>query len=333
LQEPDFEEDRIVVREGEEVPKKGWFSTRGKPSAQGTPTSASQPPSLPPGQSQKPNEQARDDDDLPPRELRTPPVLASPLPGQGVERGTGDVDGDIVPDVPARAGFDLAAMRAVIEGIGEGKESQREFAQPEMSSSSSSLQLPAESVQRPRSTSPPVTRPVSGRPSGVHRRATDVFGDPAPAKALSLNDVRDEPLLDSEDGRDDHVADDMNGDSTSLSTLPSHSLAAAGSVPTPSFASNDGMPWSSVSTIPDKEILGGFETPFGNPFRPTPFAAAVGDSASASLTVPGGVSVTAADRDPWTFRTRTHPHPNNDVSASTTGKQQPSVFAANPWES
>ncbi|KAH9961458.1 hypothetical protein BGW80DRAFT_1137239, partial [Lactifluus volemus] len=26
LQEPDFEEDRIVVREGEEVPKKGWFS-------------------------------------------------------------------------------------------------------------------------------------------------------------------------------------------------------------------------------------------------------------------------------------------------------------------
>ncbi|KAH9969208.1 hypothetical protein BGW80DRAFT_1177271, partial [Lactifluus volemus] len=32
-EEPDFEEDRIVVREGEEVPKKGWFSTRGKPSA------------------------------------------------------------------------------------------------------------------------------------------------------------------------------------------------------------------------------------------------------------------------------------------------------------
>jgi hypothetical protein len=325
-----------VVREAEDVPKKGWFSTR-KPSARGTPASTTpQPPSVPPGQSQKANQQASDDDDLPPRETRTPPALTSPLPDAGVERVTGDVDGDVVPEVPAHAGFDLAAMRAVVEEMGEGKVSQRGFAQLEISSSSSSLQLPTKSVQRPRSTSPPVTRPE--RPSRVHRRATDVFGDPAPAKDLSLNDVRDEPLVDSEDGREDHKADDMNGDATSLSTLPSRSLAAAGSVPMSSFANDDGKPWSSVSTIADKDVLGGgFGTPFGNPFRPTPFAAAVGGSSASvsSSTVPGvSVAATATDRDPWTFRTRTHPHrPNNDVSASTTGKSQPSVFAANPWES
>jgi hypothetical protein len=307
-----------VVREGEEVPEKDWFSRRKSP-ASGVPTSHLSPVAVSPvapEQTQKPNPQVGDDADLPPRECRTPIASTSALPTSGPEQGPSDVDGDVASELPARAGFDLTAMRAVIEGVDEGKESQRDgrgFAQPEISPP---LQRAATSAE---------LTPTGGHPSGIPSRATDGFGDFAAAKALSLNNTRSAPLFDSKkDGHDDHVADDMDGDlrprSPPLSTLPSHSLPAAG--PTLSFTSDDRMPWSPVA--PDKDVLGGFGTPFGNPFRPTSFAA-VGSGVPPPNISSANLATTtlATDRDPWSFR--------SDVSASTTGKQ-PSVFAANPWE-
>ncbi|KAI0253223.1 hypothetical protein BJV78DRAFT_1302757 [Lactifluus subvellereus] len=329
-EQPDFEGDRIVVREGEEVPKKDWFS-RSKPSTPDPQTS--RPPFLTPEQSQKSKHQAGDDDDLPPREIRTPEASALPLPTSGPEQGPIGIDGDVVSELPARAGFDLAAMRAVIEGIDDGKESQRDdrgSSQPEILLRH---QLPATSAERPQFTSPPVVSPeltpTSAHPSGVHSPAVDGFGGftSASAKALSLNDIRDAPLLDSEDDRNDHVAEDMDGELTShpslLSTLPSHSLAAAGSL---SFTGDDGMMWSPV--VPDKDVLGGFGTPFGNPFRPTSFAA-VGSAASPSTVSNTNLATSIGDGDPWSFRARP-----SDVSPNTNSTaKKPSVFAANPWES
>lgn len=315
-----------MVREGEEVPKKGWFS-RSKPSAPVPPTS--HPPLLAP--TQKSKHQAGDVGDLPPREIRTPKASTSSLPTFGPEQGPSD---DVVSELPARAGFDLAAMRAVIEGIDDGKENQqydKGSSQPQISPPP---QLPAPSAQRPQSASPPIVSPkltsTRAHPSEVHSPEMDGFGDftSVGTKALSLNDIRDAPLLDSEDGDDDHVAEDMDEElpshPSSMSTLPSHSLAATGS--SLSFTGNDGLVWSPV--VSDKDVLGGFGTPFGNPFRPTSFAA-MGSAASPPTISSANVATSIADRDPWSFRA----HPS-DVSAnkSSTAKK-PSVFAANPWES
>lgn len=109
-QEPDFEEDRIVVREGEEYPKKkSWFS-RAKSSGHTPSTSTSRPPSASSYRTHKRGAQAApsattiEDEDLPPR--TTTPTLQS-----GAQTPTSP---GVDSELPAHAGFDLAAMKAVI---------------------------------------------------------------------------------------------------------------------------------------------------------------------------------------------------------------------------
>jgi hypothetical protein len=111
VQEPEFTEDRIVLREGEELPrKKGWFG-RTKAKAAGASANVSRPPS---GTSRfsayrKPSggaapASADDDDELPPRlPAATPPA------GEGTDDGA-----DLGSALPAKAGFDFAAIKEAL---------------------------------------------------------------------------------------------------------------------------------------------------------------------------------------------------------------------------
>ncbi|KAI0297558.1 hypothetical protein B0F90DRAFT_1738079 [Multifurca ochricompacta] len=311
-EEPDFEEDRIVVQEGEEVPRKGWFS-KSKPSAPNG--STSRPPSATSfGQAQKPKVQAgeaKDDGDLPPREVKTPTVStpSSPQPATGQEQRPNDSTGDSAGELPTHAGFNLAAMKAVIEDITVSGPPLSEIPHPH----------PAE---RPQSTTPPAVntpdlRPISMRSSGAHNPTMDGLTDDMSAPAKSV-DVRDTSPFASEDGEED-----LTGRlSSSRSPSTYHSRTAAG--PTLSFAGDDGTPRTPV--VADRDMIGGFGTSFGNPFRSTTFAA-VGSTGSSSNASNASIVASITDRDPWSFQTY-----SGDVSDGRNAKKPP-LFAVNPWES
>ncbi|KAI9444567.1 hypothetical protein H4582DRAFT_2108463 [Lactarius indigo] len=291
--EPDFEEDRIVVREGEEVQKKGWFS-KSKPSSPHP--SASRPPSAASvGQTLKSIHHAEDDGGLPPREGKIPmtPTATSPPPTPRTDKQQGDATGDLA-ELPAHAGFDLAAMRAVVDGIEQGK--------------------PTMSAERPQPTSTPATKSPNLTPtieqfSAMHNPTTTAVSDLTSDEPRSFRDIHDALSSESEE------------DATSPSSSPSLSVFPSSSRPTGESALSplgyDGVSWTPVSA--DKEVYGGgFGTPFGNPFHPTPYAAA-GQAGS-----PSNVSNPS---DPWSRSPQTY-------SSNSTGAKKPSsVFAANPWES
>ncbi|KAF8992579.1 DUF726-domain-containing protein [Hymenopellis radicata] len=102
---PDFEEDRIVVREEDVKQKKGWFSRK----TSGTQTPVSRPPSGSPYAKKPP---ATADDELPPR--LTPPT--SP--------GHASTPSDPEIKIPKTAGFDFAAMKEVIGSAEKEKEKE-----------------------------------------------------------------------------------------------------------------------------------------------------------------------------------------------------------------
>jgi len=114
-QEPDFEEDRIVVRDNEPK-KKGWFSRKSKSSK------LPQKVSRPPGASnfiKKPpkSREGTLDDELPPRldDGAPPPASEKSSVAESVDAEQ--------TDLPVHAGFDFNAIKAVIgeAGINEGE--------------------------------------------------------------------------------------------------------------------------------------------------------------------------------------------------------------------
>ncbi|KAI0830880.1 DUF726-domain-containing protein [Trametes gibbosa] len=114
--EPDFEGDRVVIREGEETEKKGWFGRKKKTS---TPSqSISRPPSTATfGHTRKSGSQhSVADDDLPPREGSSTPVPPVPKPSvQSPSPSNPHDDGDVATSqIPTHAGFDFAAIKEVI---------------------------------------------------------------------------------------------------------------------------------------------------------------------------------------------------------------------------
>ncbi|KAI0033809.1 hypothetical protein K488DRAFT_46852 [Vararia minispora EC-137] len=128
-EEPDFEGERIVLRDGEELPKKkGWFgrksSSKGSTSSTGyvsRPPTAYKPPARP-GSTAGKDTPAATDDDLPPREFASPPPAYTA--GSSEETAPNEKGGLASAselDLPAaHAGFDIAAMKAIIETSEEG---------------------------------------------------------------------------------------------------------------------------------------------------------------------------------------------------------------------
>jgi hypothetical protein len=205
-------------------------------------------------------------------------------------------------------------MRAVVDGIEQGKGSRHDLTRP------TRPEIPPPSImsaKRPQSTSPPLTKSPDLTPTTAQRSATP---NPtrtavselrsASAEPRSFRDI-DDALLPSGSEEDDRLP------STSSSLRPTGDLAL-------SFGGYDGAPWTPVA--PDKDGGGsgsGFGTPFGNPFHPTPFAVVAQTPSNVSK-----VAVPAVERDPWSLQTY-----SGGVSNSTGAKKPSSAFATNPWES
>jgi hypothetical protein len=284
----------------------------------------------PVGQTQKPDQQAGGDGELPPREVNTPEASTSTTHAQK----SNDVADDIA-QLPPRAGFDLAAMRAAIENIEESSENQRDV------SGLAQLEIPPPRppqgtiAKTPLSASSPVIStpeltPINEYPSGKHIPATSYSRD------IRSTSTRSPPLDDTRDAQPFGIrgvtgdADEdrtLSSPSSSSSTPPlHHSRLEADS--TPSFKGDYKASW--MPAVGEKDIFGGFGTSIGNSFHSTPFAA---EGSTAMTAVPPKTSnaspaVSIADRDPWSF-----PSYSGDVSASTSGKKLSMSGAANPWES
>ena len=314
-----------MVREGEDVQKKGWFSK----SKSSTPpnASASRPPSATSvGQTLSSKDHAEDDGDLPPREEATPMTSTSTAtspPTPRTDKQLDDATGDAA-ELPARAGFDLAAMRAVVDGLEQGKGSRHDLTRPTRPETLPPPPSSAMSAQRPQSTSRLITKspdltPTSSAAHNPTRTAVSELRS-ASAEPRSFRDM-DDALLPSGSEEDDRLP----SSSPSPSDFPSRSRPTGDLALSPPGV-YDGASWTPVSA--DKEAYGGgFGTPFGNPFHPTPFTA-VGQTGSAPSNVSNPAAVPGVERDPWSFQTY-----SGDVSNSTGAKKPSSVFATNPWES
>lgn len=297
-----------MVREGEEAPKKGWFSGR-KSQTPNSSASTSYPPSVTSaGETQKSERRSTDDRDLPPREANATEASTSALPTQGTGHQSSDVADDIPSELPPHAGFDLAAMRAVIDDIQGGPQDQRD--------ASGVVRLEFAPPLPPQGTA--ATQLQSIPPSG--------FGSPElpSARTLSIGDMRDAGPFGSEDanGEDD---DDDASRTPSPPTVSPHSRDTAG--PSLSFKGQDEASWA--PEVPDKDTFGNFgAAPIGNPFRSTPFAA-VGSTVPPSNTDSGTSNASlATERDPWSFQTFPTGMSVNNASV----KKSSSMFAVNPWE-
>jgi len=179
--EPDFEGDRVVIREEEEeqTRKKGWFSKRTTKKTPQPPSGAapSRPPSSsavsfgssrPKGSSHKPQE----DKELPPRtDDATPTRLPSlsPSPAAVIDTSDGGVGGHATPeqrsskpDVPVHAGFDLAAIKRMI-GDAEHHPEQLVVPQPQWHhpDQGGSGVVPPPTLPPNLSSSPPLSPPIS----------------------------------------------------------------------------------------------------------------------------------------------------------------------------
>jgi hypothetical protein len=318
------------VREGEEVPKKGWFS-RNKQRPPGESMSTSTPHSTsitPVGQTQKPDQQAGDDGDLPPREVNASEAPTSTPHAPGTVQQPNDVADDIASELPPRAGFDLAAMRAVIDDIEGDRENRRTvngFARLE-----TPPPLPPQGTVKKTSfiTSSPERTPISEYSPGMHTPATSVSHDFkfTSTRPLSLNDTRDARGFGSHNATGDADEEDSTSSIPSSSTFTPHSRVAPNS--TLSFKGDYKASW--IPGVSEKDAFGGYGTPVGNPFHSTPFAAV--DSTAVTALSPktsnASPAVPIADRDLWSSL----PSYSGDVSASASVKK-PSIFAANPWES
>ncbi|KIK94425.1 hypothetical protein PAXRUDRAFT_142885 [Paxillus rubicundulus Ve08.2h10] len=340
--EPDFKEDRVVIRDEElELQKKGWFSKRKKKGPQ--PASlASRPPSAasfgssrrrPLNLSSKSHH-----DDLPPRMDTTipspPPVDAKPTLAERDSL-------DSTPDVPVHAGFDLAAIK---EMIGEVERHPEQLVvQPNPDQGASAL-LPTPrsiSIAPPPSISRAGTIPEKPVPydedtDTVHRGSpSSLSGTFATSVSLQEKDPYMKPAMSRED--DQEMVSPKNGLSFS-NTLSYSSTTSPPDQPQISFGGSGGSIWS--SSIPVENV---FTTAFGNPFATStgtdlfsfrngvgsppipqsrhPFTTYPTSPASPSLSFgssDGTITLQGVESDPW-------------GAPSEPQKTTSSAFSSNPW--
>ncbi|OBZ78921.1 hypothetical protein A0H81_01335 [Grifola frondosa] len=352
--EPDFEEDRIVVREGEDIKKKSWFGRKKKSFPSSAPIS--RPPSASSKHKRSTGVTTVVDDEMPPREDASTPVpaatprTASPNPELPP---TLNEDSDLsTAEIPAHAGFDFAAIKEVI-GNDDHYPGDVQIHNPK--------HFPAPPIPppslRPESAPPPLpespssssksqssfdTRhedePIAGPSS---RSRTDLSS--AILRSISLNNIRGEA--------EDDVTPPHARPSTPSEFRPP---------PTLSFGGSSGSIWSSEQPDPTltNRAFGGYQVPssFGAP-RPTgmlsfdtnadplgssvygsyalrtptddPFAASTASlsfgGADGSITFAPSPPSSSSRVDPW------------DIGAHSFGsdkvKKSPSALDLNPWQS
>ncbi|KAI6154280.1 hypothetical protein BKA82DRAFT_4099517 [Pisolithus tinctorius] len=318
--EPEFKEERVVIRDEElESQKKGWFSRKKKqppPKA----SHVSRPPSAATiGTFTKTSPSSRpSEDDLPPRiDVTDAPecVAATDATATGPERESIDS----TPEIPIPAGFDLGAIRRV---IGESQHHPEDIripqpgqvrvqakftpppaAWPTISASQSPLPLP-EDLTPPRDD-------VSNRSQNNLSSLNSRF-----ASTLSLRDGGASNDIDKAGISED---DDDAVRSTSTFNSPRNS-------PGISFSAADGPIWTSNGPVNST----GTALAFGNPFgmssevlsRVAPsqsnrtYATIPDPSASLSFgSLDGTITLQSVEQDPWNM-------PEAGKSSS---------YLSNPW--
>ncbi|KAG1805555.1 uncharacterized protein BJ212DRAFT_1391472 [Suillus subaureus] len=317
--EPEFNEERVVVKEGDHTQKKKWFSRKKKSST--SPTPVSRPPSTASFASsrRKPPSLGKptDDDDEPPRESTgTPPQNTNPHS----IRPSGGRSPSSSTDIPVHAGFDLKAIKDM---IGQSEKTPEEMQVPQPSQISSSLVASqSESAPPPYTIAPThVANPTGLYVADVHSSAglSATF-----ATSLSLHHVPDS----GDDVDDDQgmppVADSLG--SLDHLSYPSSATSPHTSIPQISFGRSETSIWS--PPLPENR-----HPPFGNPFAGS--AVSFGNSSrstnnihrtppvagtSASLSfggTDGTITLQGMGRDPWSI-------PVGDP------KKTPN-YLANPW--
>ncbi|KAG2106967.1 uncharacterized protein F5147DRAFT_698935 [Suillus discolor] len=290
--EPEFNEERVVVREGDHTQKKKWFSRKKKPSA--SPTPVSRPPSTASFASsrRKPSSLGKptDDDNEPPREFTgTPPPQNNP-------HSTQPSDGQLPSsstDIPVHAGFDLKAIKDM---IGQSEKNPEDMQVPQPSQIRSSLGI---------SESPPaytITPTDVANPPGLSVADTYSSAGLSATFATSLHNVPDSGD-DVDDGQP--IVDDRPRSPDHLSSLSS-ATSPHNTIPQISFGRNETSIWS--PPLPEKT------SPFGNPFatgavsfqnssRSTnDLPPAAGPSASLSFGgTDGTITSQGIGRDPWSI--------------------------------
>ena len=255
--------------------------------------------------------------DLPPRGAKASEASTATLNTPGTGQQSNDVADDIASELPSRAGFDLAAMRAVIEDIKDDQPIQQGInglARPEVPPP---LPPHATATTEPQLTSPLITNSSEIIPISAHSHipTADDRSELTLTSAIlpSLSGTWPPGSEPSDDAKD--VDDDFSPHPLSVS-LNSH----AGTTPTPSIKGNDEASWA--PEVPEKDFFGS-----GNPFRSTSFVPVGPTTAVPANTSTASLAASIADRDPWSF-----PNYSGDGPASASIKKT-SVFAANPWDS
>ncbi|GJE97826.1 DUF726-domain-containing protein [Phanerochaete sordida] len=343
--EPDFEEERIVVREEDEPKKRGWFSKKTTPSVSNRPVS--RPPSAAsfPSHHRKTSSQTTFDDELPPREPSHPAVVP-PAPTSGTPATEEPQSDPATPSdvqLPKTAGFNLAAIK---EAIGSAARNPEELKMPAPASNRFHVPPIPPPTQRSESAPPPIPEeaalpspPVSRSPSNSHdapvagpsTSRTDLSS--TLSRSLSLNDMRGQ----MEDDEDVTSYDDKTPSSTQPFRVPAP--------PSLSFGTSDGSLWPAE---PDRlPSFGGNESgAFGRDALNTSRATAFGSFNSLprpELTPPesSGLSFGAVDgsitfTQPPALRTEP-PDPWNIPTPSYGGysakKASGSLNVHNPWQS
>ncbi|KAG2140167.1 hypothetical protein DEU56DRAFT_799059 [Suillus clintonianus] len=318
--EPDFNEERVVVKEGDNTQKKKWFSRKKKSSV--SPAPVSRPPSTASFASsrRKPSflGKVTDDDDEPPRESTesSPPQSTNPQPSDGQSPSSST-------DITVHAGFDLKAIKDM---IGESEKNPEEMQVPlnQPSRNHASPVVSQSELAPPAYTSAPTH---VANPSGL---SVADFNSNAGlsatfATSLSLHHVPDTgDDVDGDQGMPP-VANDI-GSSDYLS-YPSSATSPYTSIPQISFGGSEESKWA-------PSLQESRTSPFGNPFAASTvsfenssrstndlhsaFSPASGPSASLSFGgTDGTITLQGRGRDPWSI-------PVGDP-------KKPPNYLANPW--
>lgn len=211
-EEPDFTEDRVVVREEENQKKSGWFGSGKRGS---TSNSQNQHVSRPPSTASwanktpsAPTKSAGGDDELPPRmdasRSATPPATtstngtATPPP---IHRQRSSVEGSpssssrpgtppVHDTLPKHAGFDLQAMKEILSTVElnpkEANATSSSTKKPNASPSFRSKLLPVVPPSTRSQSTPPVNGPSTSQSQAQGGRSTSLdYEDEPPPRTLS----------------------------------------------------------------------------------------------------------------------------------------------------
>ncbi|KAG6839790.1 hypothetical protein C0991_011664 [Blastosporella zonata] len=313
-EEPDFDGDRVIVTE-EEPKKKGWFSRKKKDST--TPQN-SRPPTANPSLEKKPQEAKAhpngDDDDLPPRMAHdsTEPDPSSSAPASG----TATPAEDDAHHIPARAGFDLNAIKEALEK--EAKPEELKFSAKPVEVSTSPLSLDR-AGSAPLPNRPPNAIPG---PSSVQREDLSMRLN----RSLSLSNPRDGESDDEDEEEEEERIPYRNPASSTFGDTPRATPfvpTAFGGGETPSWGSPTApnkFPYSTTSAFGSSSSMSGFNSISS----PPPLNSFPDPALTMSFGAPDGSITVSPGSDPWKI-------PTNLGAGSGIGKKSPGGFNQNPW--